>query len=84
MKEVMMEVLPYIFCIIDGGNGSNGVDSVGSYVPTLMAKSIESIKETTGIDIRDIMMAESYDAKVNKNITVNKESDLNVGIPLSE
>ena len=34
--------------------------------------------------IRDIMMAESYDAKVNKNITVNKESDLNVGLPLSE
>ena len=31
----------------------------------------ESIKETTGIDLSSIINAESYDAKVNRNITVN-------------
>ena len=58
--------------IIDSGNGSDtGVNSMGSYVPSVLAQTIESVKETTGIDIREIMRANTYDAKVNKNITVS-------------
>ena len=57
--------------IIDSGNGETGVGSMGSYVPSVLAQTIESVKETTGIDIRDIMRANTYDAKVNKNITVS-------------
>ena len=58
--------------IIDSGNGSDtGVNSMGSYVPSVLAQTIESVKETTGIDIREIMRANTYDAKVNKNITIN-------------
>ena len=58
--------------IIDSGNGSDtGVGSMGSYVPSVLAQTIESVKETTGIDIREIMKANTYDAKVNKNITVS-------------
>ena len=57
--------------IIDSGNGETGVSSMGSYVPSVLAKTIESVKETTGVDIREIMKANTYDAKVNKNITVN-------------
>ena len=58
--------------IIDSGNGGDtGVGSMGSYVPSVLAQTIESVKETTGIDIREIMKANTYDAKVNKNITVS-------------
>ena len=59
--------------IIDSGTGADGtgVSSMGSYVPSVLAQTIESVKETTGIDIREIMRANTYDAKVNKNITVN-------------
>ena len=58
--------------IIDSGNnGETGVGSMGSYVPSVLAQTIESVKETTGIDIREIMKANTYDAKVNKNITVS-------------
>ena len=57
--------------IIDSGNGDTGVSSMGSYVPSVLAQTIESVKETTGIDIREIMRANTYDAKVNKNITVS-------------
>ena len=57
--------------IIDSGNGDTGVNSMGSYVPSVLAQTIESVKETTGIDIREIMRANTYDAKVNKNITIN-------------
>ena len=58
--------------IIDSGNGGeSGVSNMGSYVPSVLAKTIESVKEATGVDIREIMRASTYDAMVNKNITVN-------------
>ena len=56
--------------IIDGGSGSNGVNNVGSYVPGVLAQTIETIKEVTGLDIVDIMKANTYDAKVTRNINV--------------
>lgn len=52
--------------IIDGGNGNGGVGQMGGYVPTVLAKTMESVKEATGIDIADIMKAGTYDAKVTK------------------
>ena len=39
--------------IIDGGGAGTGVESMGGYVPAVLAKTIESIKETTGIDINE-------------------------------
>lgn len=57
--------------IIDGGNGTTGVESMGSYVPGVLAKTIETVKEATGLDIVDIMRANSYDAKVTRNINVS-------------
>ena len=56
--------------IIDGGGQGSGVDNMGGYVPSVLAKTIESVKEVTGVDIREIMKAETYDAKVNKNVNV--------------
>ncbi|MBO7474509.1 MAG: flotillin family protein, partial [Ruminococcus sp.] len=57
--------------IIDGGSsGDGGVSNVGSYVPNVLAKTIETVKEVTGLDIVDIMKANTYDAKVNRNINV--------------
>ncbi len=56
--------------IIDSGNGENGVSSMGNYVPSVLAKTIESMKETTGLDITEIMKANTYDAKVNRNVNI--------------
>lgn len=56
--------------IIDGGNGESGVGSMGSYVPSVLAKTIETVKETTGLDITEIMKADTYDAKVTKNVNL--------------
>lgn len=56
--------------IIDSGNGDTGVSSIGNYVPAVLAKTIESVKETTGLDITDIMKANTYDAKVNRNVNI--------------
>jgi hypothetical protein len=60
--------------IIDGGHGGSGVDSMGAYVPSVLARTIETMKEVTGLDLVDIMKAETYDAKVNRNITVSPDA----------
>ncbi len=58
--------------IIDGSGGNGtGVSQMGTYVPSVLAKTIESVKEVTGLDLVEVMKAETYDAKVNKNISVS-------------
>jgi flotillin len=57
--------------IIDGGTGENGVSNVGTYVPSVLAKTIETVKEVTGLDIVDVMKANTYEAKVNRNINIS-------------
>ena len=56
--------------IIDSGNGEGGVGSMGAYVPNVLAKTMETVKEVTGLDIVDIMKAQTYDAKVNRNVNI--------------
>lgn len=82
MAEMLIKVLPDIAgkiaepltqidkITIIGGDGS-GVDSVAGNVPAVMAKLFESMKETVGIDLNDVMKANTYEAKVNRNITVS-------------
>lgn len=91
VAEMMIKVLPDIagkiaeplsqidkITIIGGDGGANGVEQVAGNVPAVMAKLFESMKETTGIDLANIINADSYDAKVNKNITVNGLDGMNV------
>ena len=83
MAEMMIKVLPDIaakvaeplgqiekITIIGGGDSANGVNQVADNVPVVMAKVFESMKQTTGIDLAEIINADSYDAKVNRNINV--------------
>ena len=92
VAEMMIKVLPEIaekvaqplgqidkITIIGGGEGgSNGVDQVAGNVPVVMAKVFESMKEATGIDLANIINAESYDAKVNRNVNVTGLDDINL------
>lgn len=93
MAEMMIKILPDVaakiaeplaqidkITIIGGGNGAdaNGVGAVAGNVPVVMAKLFESMKETTGVDLAEIMRADTYDAKVTRNINVtgiSKEED---------
>ncbi len=82
MAEMLIKVLPDIAgniaepltqidkITIIGGDGS-GVDSVSGNVPAVMAKLFASMKETVGIDLGEIIKADTYDAKVNRNINVS-------------
>ena len=57
--------------VIDSGSGEGGVTSVGGYTPAVLAKVIESVRETTGFDLTEVMKAQTYDAKVNHNVNVS-------------
>ena len=64
--------------IIGGGDGENGVGKVAGNVPVVMAKVFESMKEATGIDLSEIINADSYDAKVNRNVNVTGLDGVNL------
>lgn len=91
VAEMMIKVLPDIagkvaeplgqidkITIIGGGDGNNGVEQVASNVPVVMAKVFESMKEATGIDLSDIINADSYEAQVNRNINLSGLDSVNV------
>lgn len=56
--------------IIDGGSGA-GAGSMYNMVTGGLQKTIEAVKETTGLDLLEVMKADTYDAMVNRNVTVN-------------
>ena len=60
--------------IIDSGNGESGVGSMGGYVPGVLAKTIESVRETTGFDLTDVMKANTYEAKTDRNVKLDAEN----------
>ncbi len=83
MAEMLIGVLPEIaakiaepltqidkITIIGGGDQSNGVSSVADNVPAVMARLFETMKDTVGIDLAEIVKAGTYDAKVNRNINI--------------
>ena len=89
MAEMMIKVLPEIagkiaeplsqidkITIIGGGSEDNGIGSVAGNVPVVMAKLFESMKEATGVDLSEIMRADTYDAKVNRNIQISSPEEL--------
>ena len=45
-------------------------------VPTVLAKVMESVKEATGVDMAEIIKANTYDAKVNRNIQISSPEEL--------
>ena len=47
------------------------MENVAGNVPAVMAKLFESMKETVGIDLGEVIKAGTYDAQVNRNITIN-------------
>lgn len=82
MTEMIIKVLPQMAeaiakplesidkVSIIGGAGDSGMSAISDNVPQVLAKTIESVKETTGFDLTEVMKANTYDAKVNNNINV--------------
>lgn len=93
IAEMMIKVLPEIagkiaeplsqidkITIIGGDGGSEkGVGSVAGNVPVVMARLFESMKEATGLDLADIMKADSLEANTTRNIHLTGAPDVVIG-----
>lgn len=95
MAEMMIKVMPQIAAEIAKplgqidkisiyGTGSNegdiGVGNVTGSMPVIMKQVFDTMSEATGVNFSDIMKANTYDAKVNKNIHVTTDKDVDVHI----
>lgn len=58
---------------IIGGAGDSGMSTISDNVPQILAKTIESVKETTGFDLTEVMKANTYDARVNNNLNITTD-----------
>lgn len=82
MAEMLIKVLPEIAgkiaeplqqidkITIIGSGQSDGLGSVADHVPAVMTKLFETMKDTVGIDLSEIVKAGTYDAKVTRNINI--------------
>ena len=83
MAEMMIRIMPQLAAeiakpisaidkvtICEGGSGESGVAQVSGNMPVIMKQVFDTMSEATGVDLREIMKANTYDAKVNKNINV--------------
>lgn len=86
--QMVMEILPQVVAeiakpmsaidnvTIIGGGKDSGMGAVSDQVPAILAKTFRSIKATTGVDLAEIMKAETYDAKVNRNYKIEGLADV--------
>ncbi|MBQ3375203.1 MAG: flotillin family protein [Erysipelotrichaceae bacterium] len=84
MAEMMIKIMPQLAAeiakpisaidkvtIYDSGSRESGVSQVSGNMPVIMKQVFDTMSEATGVDLREIMKANTYDAKVNKNINVS-------------
>lgn len=85
MAEMMIKIMPDVAAavaqplssignvsIYDAG-GEGGVSRVSAQMPVVIRQVFDTMSEATGVDMRDIMRASTYDATVNRNVRVEAE-----------
>ncbi len=56
--------------IYGGGEGAGGISQVSGSGAMVMQQVFDTMSEATGVDFREILRAQTYDAKVTRNINV--------------
>lgn len=60
--------------IIGGGNGDSGIGTYADSVPLTMSRIFQVMKETTGLDMVDIMSANSKSAQTEYNVHLDSNA----------
>lgn len=66
---------------IYGTNGS-GVSEMSGNVPVLIKQTMDVVSEATGVDMRDIIRANSIEARTNRNIDVDLKNESKTASPI--
>ena len=91
MAEMMIRILPQMaaeiakpmtaidhISIYGTGDTAGGASQVSGNLPLVMKQVFDTMSAATGVDFTEIMRANTYDAKVNRNIHV--EGDLETAV----
>jgi len=71
-KEIAQPISQIDKINIYGGSSSDGgASQISGIAPQIMHQVFDTMTEATGVDMREILKASTYDAKVNKNVNVN-------------
>lgn len=70
MAKAIAEPISAIDKVTVIGGDSDGISGMAGNVPVVLAKVMASVKEATGVDVGEIIKANTYDAKVTRNINV--------------
>lgn len=84
--EMITKILPNVaesvakpISAIDNMNIYGGdASTISGNVPAVIKQTFDVVKSATGVDMSDVMRAETYDAKVNKNVDINGEVPVNI------
>lgn len=83
--EMITKILPNVaenvakpISAIDNMNIYGGdASTISGNVPAIIKQTFDVVKSATGVDMSDVMRAETYDAKVNKNVDFKGEIPVN-------
>ena len=87
MAEMMIKILPEVAAAVasplssiehvsiygGAGDGGSGVSQVSGAMPAVIRQVFDTMSDATGVDMRDVLRASTYDATVNRNITVDAD-----------
>ena len=87
MAEMVIKVLPEIVRAaaepigqidslnVYSGGGDGGANEIMGLAPSALKQAFDVVKSTTGVDLSDVMRAETIDAKVERKIDMRVDSD---------
>ncbi len=85
MAEMMIKVLPEVAAAVakplasidnvsvydaGGSDGEGGISRVSGAMPVVIKQVFDTMSDATGVDMREVMRANTYDAAVNHNVHV--------------
>lgn len=87
MAEMMIKIMPEVAAAVAqplssignvsiydaGGTGEGGISHMSAQMPVVIRQVFDTMSEATGVDMREIMRANTYDATVNRNVRVEAE-----------
>ena len=84
MAEMMIRVMPEMAAeiakplsqidrinIYGTADGANGAAQISGNLPVVMKQVFDTMSEATGVDLAEILKANTYDAKVNRKVDLN-------------
>ena len=85
MAKNIADPISSIDCVkIYGSGESNGVSAISGNVPVVMQQVLDTMKETTGVDMSDIIRSQTINAKTDRNILIEGVNSGKVEVDLDK